>query len=206
VALVTNDPGDPPRLPLLHPDELDDEQRTAYEALTGGPRATRSGSARFVDGEGRLLGPFNPMLYSPAVGTPLQALGAALRFRTSFSRREREIAILVVAAHHRSDYEWYAHERIGREAGLTEAELTTLRTGGDPVLADARERIIHAATRSIIADHDLSDALYADAAATLGRATVVELVTLIGYYAALAMQLRIFRVDVPPGETAPRWD
>lgn len=204
MALVIDDPAE--RLPLLHPDELDDEQRAVYAALTGGPRARQTRSVRLLDPEGRLLGPFNAMLYSPAVGTPLQALGAALRFRGTFSPREREIAILVVAAHHKSDFEWYAHERIGREAGLRDEELATLRTGGDPLLADARERIVHAVTRSLVTDADLSDALYAEAVATLGRPAVVELVTLVGYYSALALQLRVFRVPVPPGEPAPTWD
>ena len=195
---------DEPRLPALNPDELDHEQRDVYEAIVGGPRPKNVFS--FVDGEGRLLGPFNAMLYSPAVGGPLQELGAALRFRTSFTKREREIAILAVAAVHRSDYEWYAHERIGRKVGLSEAELTALRTSADPVLADARERIVHAAAQALAADGDLSAPMFAEATATLGRAAVVELVTLAGYYSALAMQLRVFRVGVPDGVPAPSWD
>jgi 4-carboxymuconolactone decarboxylase len=195
---------DEPRLPSLHPDELSHEQRDVYEAIVGGPRPANVFS--FVDEEGRLLGPFNAMLYSPAVGDPLQELGAALRFRTSFTKREREIATLVVAARLRSDYEWYAHERIARRAGLTDAELTALRTGADPVLADARERIVHETARALAADGDLSAPMFAEATASLGRAAVVELVTLIGYYSALALQLRVFRVGVPAGETPPSWE
>jgi 4-carboxymuconolactone decarboxylase len=195
---------DEPRLPALNPDDLDHEQRDVYEAIVGGPRPGDVFS--FVDDEGRLLGPFNAMLYSPAVGGPLQELGAALRFRTSFTKREREIATLVVAARLHSDYEWYAHERIGRRAGLSEAELTALRIGTDPVLADARERIVHEAVRALAADGDLSAPMFAEATATLGRAAVVELVTLVGYYSALALQLRVFRVGVPHGATPPSWD
>jgi 4-carboxymuconolactone decarboxylase len=140
------------------------------------------------------------------VGAPLQELGSALRFRTSFTKREREIATLVVAARLRSDYEWYAHERIGRRAGLSEAELTALRSGADPVLADARERIVYEAARALAVDGDLSAPMFAEATATLGRAAVVELVTLVGYYAALALQLRVFRVGVPDGASPPDWD
>jgi 4-carboxymuconolactone decarboxylase len=195
---------DEPRLPALNPDELDHEQRDVYEAIVGGPRPP--GVFSLVDDEGRLLGPFNAMLYSPAVGGPLQELGAAVRFRTSFTGREREIATLVVAARHRSDYEWYAHERAGRRAGLSEAELTALRTGADPVLADARERIVHEAARALAGDGDLSAPMFAEATATLGRAAVVELVTLVGYYAMLATQLRVFRVGVPYGAARPPWD
>jgi len=194
------------RLPLLHPALLDDEQREVYEAITGGPRRIgRPPALRFRDDEGRLLGPFNAMLYSPAVGLALQELGAALRFRGRFTTRQREITTLVIAAHERSDYEWYAHERLGREAGLTDDELTALRSGRDPVFADVRERIVYEATRELIADGDISDPLYVEAVATLGRPSVVELVTLVGYYTALALQLRVFRVGVPEGEPAPRW-
>lgn len=192
-----------PRLPALHPDELDHEQHDLYEAIVGGPRTASVFS--FADEEGRLLGPYNAMLHSPAVGGPMQELGAALRFRTSFTKREREIAILVVAAHLRSDFEWYAHERVGRRAGLTDAELTALRTGADPILADARERIIYEAARTLVAEGDLTAPMFAEATASLGRGAVVELVTLVGFYTAVALQLRVFRVGVPEGESPPSW-
>jgi 4-carboxymuconolactone decarboxylase len=193
------------RLPLLHPALLDDEQREVYEAITGGPRADHPSSHRYADDEGRLSGPFNAMLYSPKVGLALQELGAALRFRGRFTTRQREIVTLVVAAHTRSDYEWYAHERLGRQAGLTEDELTALGSGRDPLLADVRERIVYEAARELVADGDISDPLYVEAVATLGRASVFELVTIVGYYTALAVQLRVFRVGVPDGEPAPQW-
>jgi 4-carboxymuconolactone decarboxylase len=202
---VESDPPDS-RLPLLRPDLLGEDQREVYDAVTGGPRRERPSPIRYVDDEGRLLGPFNAMLYSPAVGMPLQQLGAALRFRTAFTKREREIAILVVAASHRAEYEWYAHERIGLRAGLTEDEIDALRTGAAPMLADVRERVVHEAARQMAVDGDLSDPVYTEAVATLGRSALVELVTLVGYYSALALQMRVFRVGVPDGEPVPRWD
>ncbi|GAA1815797.1 MULTISPECIES: carboxymuconolactone decarboxylase family protein [Actinomadura] len=196
----------PTRLPLLLPGSLSDEQRAVYEAVTGGPRAEgRTPPFGMADDIGRLHGPFNAMLYSPSVGLPLQDLGAALRFRTAFTKREREIATLVVAAHARSDYEWYAHERIGRRHGLTDAEIDALRDGRAPLLGDVRERVVHEAARQLATEGDLADAVFTEAVATLGRAAVVELVTLVGYYQALALQLRVFRVGLPDGEDAPGW-
>ncbi|MBE1536480.1 carboxymuconolactone decarboxylase family protein [Actinomadura algeriensis] len=193
------------RLPLLPPGALAEEQRAVYEAVTGGPRGGRAPAFRLTDEDGRLLGPFNAMLYSPSVGLPLQDLGAALRFRTAFTKREREIATLVVAARLRSDFEWYAHERIGLRAGLEQDEMDALRAGRAPMLGDVRERVVYEAARQLAAEGDVSDAVYAEAVATLGRSAVVELVTLVGYYTALAMQLRVFRVGVPEGEPAPEW-
>ncbi|HEX2315482.1 MAG TPA: carboxymuconolactone decarboxylase family protein [Thermomonospora sp.] len=203
--IESGDPG-AGRLPPLSPQSLGAAQRAVHAAITGGPRAARPAVFRSTDADGRLLGPFNAMLYSPAVGMPLQELGAALRFRTGFTAREREIAVLATAAHWRSDYEWYAHERIARRAGVTDAEIDALRRGRDPVLADARERVVHAVVRELLAHGDVGDALYAEAAATLGRPALVELVTLVGYYGVLALQMRVFRVGVPDGEPAPRWE
>ncbi|WP_433461588.1 carboxymuconolactone decarboxylase family protein [Spirillospora sp. CA-128828] len=196
----------PARLPLLLPGSLSDEQRAVYEAVMG-TRRTPGQAPPFglVDDIGRLQGPFNAMLYSPSVGLPLQDLGAAVRFRTGFTKREREIATLVVAAHVRSDYEWYAHERIGRRHGLGEDEMEALREGRAPMLADVRERVVYEAARQLAAEGDLADAVFTEAVATLGRTAVVELVTLVGYYKALALQLRVFRVGVPDGESSPDW-
>ncbi|HEU5161081.1 MAG TPA: carboxymuconolactone decarboxylase family protein [Streptosporangiaceae bacterium] len=206
------------RLPLLEPPELTAEQRAVYDAIGASRRRderradSRSAhvrpvpALRWVDDEGRLLGPFNAMLYSPAVGQPLQRLGAALRFATAFTPREREIATLVVAAHRRSDFEWYAHERIGRGAGLTEEELAALRTGRAPRFTDPREHTVYEAARALAVAGDLDDARFDEAVAVLGRPLLVELVTLVGYYTALAQQLRVFRVGLPPGEPGIDWE
>jgi alkylhydroperoxidase family enzyme len=198
------------RLPQLEPAELTAAQRAVYDALAAsrgrsdGPRPRPP--FRWADDDGRLHGPFNALLYSPPVGLALQELGAALRFRTAFTPRERELATLAVAGHERSDYEWYAHERIGRGAGLTEDELDTLRAGRRPGLADPRERVVYEVARTLAVQEDLDDARYEEAVAVLGRPLLVELVTLVGYYTALALQLRVFRVGLPPGEPGVQWD
>ena len=69
----------------------------------------------------------------PKIGDPLQALGGAIRYATSFDDRTREIAILVVADVWDSAFERHAHEPIGRASGLTEAELAAIRLGPDGV-------------------------------------------------------------------------
>lgn len=200
-------PGAGARLPLLDPADLTAEQLAVYRAITGGPRSADATAAPVRDSGGRLLGPFNAMLYSPAVGAAVQSLGAAIRYATSLTDREREIAVLVVAAHHRSEFELFAHEPLARRAGLTIADLDALRAGGEPDLADRREQVVHATVRHLVEAGDLHDAAYGAAVAALGHTAVVELATLVGYYAALALQLRVFRVPVPqapPGGASPR--
>ncbi|GGM76567.1 carboxymuconolactone decarboxylase [Thermopolyspora flexuosa] len=180
------------RLPGLRPEELDEEQARLYRAITGGPRGTGPQAFALTDEQGRLRGPFNAMLLSPPLGGALQELGAAVRYRSVLSDRIREMAILVVAAHWGSRFEREAHEAVGRACGLTEAELAALREGRVPELADPAERTAVRTTAALAGAGTLTDAEYGEAVAALGERGLFELTTLVGYYATLALQLRVF--------------
>jgi 4-carboxymuconolactone decarboxylase len=183
-----------PRLPVLTPDRLDPPGRELYDSITTGPRASGPQLFALTDADGGLTGPFNAMLYAPRLGTALQELGAAIRYRTHLSARVREIAILVVAAHWDCAFERHAHEAVGRAAGLNDDELTALRTKERPLLSDEGEQTAYEVTYALTARQDLTDDEYARAVDVLGPTSIVELSTLVGYYAALALQLRVFRV------------
>lgn len=189
-----------PRAEPLHPRDLTDDQAAVYRHIAGGPRANGPQLFRLTDDEGRLNGPFDAMLRAPGVGDALQSLGAAIRYGTDLSDRVREMAILAVATHWNSQFERYAHEPIGRAAGLTDDEIHALRTLPDLQPADPTERAALEVVRELLTAGDLSDAGYDRARGHLGEATLVELTTLVGYYATLAMLMRVFRVSVPlPG-------
>jgi 4-carboxymuconolactone decarboxylase len=184
------------RLPKFEPPALDAEQRSLYDAIAGGRRAQGPQLFRLADADGRLEGPFNAFLLQPRLGSALQALGASVRYDTGLDDRCREIAILVVAAHWRSDFEWHAHEAVGRAAGLGDAELAALREGRHADLA-GRESVVARTTAALVTRGDLDDAEYGEAVGHLGPAGLFELLTLVGYYATLALQLRVFRVPAP---------
>jgi 4-carboxymuconolactone decarboxylase len=186
-----------PRLPELAPSAFTDEQRAVYNAITGGPRGSGPQLFQLVDGEGALTGPFNAFLLQPQVGGLLQALGSALRYQTSLSDRAREIAILVVAVHWESAFEWYAHEAVGRHVGLSDAELDCLRRHDYDELANPDERLVARTTHRLVAAGDLDLVAYREAVDSFGPAVLFELLTLVGYYATLALQLRVFRVATP---------
>jgi 4-carboxymuconolactone decarboxylase len=208
------------RLPKLAPSALDDEQRALYDAITGGRRAQGPQVFRLADPEGRLEGPFNAFLLQPRLGAALQALGSSVRYDTGLGDRCREIAILVVAAHWRSDFEWYAHEAVARSVGLTDAELAAIRDGrytkpagagdgrytepdavqdGSRAALAGREALVARTVAALLTRGDLEDAEYREAVEHLGPAGLFELLTLVGYYATLALQLRVFRVPAPDG-------
>lgn len=191
------------RIPWPRPTELDVGQRNLYELITGGPRAAESAFA-LTDHEGRLEGPFNAMLLSPVIGTAVQAVGAAIRFGSRLTAREREIAILALASGRQSEFEWYAHERVGRRVGLTDDELSALANGVACSSLSEQERCVHVTAVALIRRADLDDAEYAAAAKLLGLPRLSEVITLVGYYDLLALSLRVWRTPLP-ADASQRW-
>lgn len=187
------------RLPRFLPADLDPAQRELYDAITGGPRASGPQAVPLADDEGRLAGPFNAMLVAPPLGQALQGVGAAVRYGTTLSDRVREMAVLAVAGRWDCDFERYAHEPLALRAGVTAEQVTALREPRVPDLADDTECAALTVVVALLRDGDVDDAAYADAVAAVGTRVVFELTTLVGYYATLALQLRVFRVTTPTG-------
>jgi 4-carboxymuconolactone decarboxylase len=185
------------RLNKIPPAELTADQQALYDSIAGGPRAQGRQLFALTDAAGGLEGPFNAMLLSPAIGGALQSVGSAVRYGGALSDRAREIAILVVAYAWDSGFEVYAHEAVGRAAGLTAEDFVSLRAGNYATLADETERLVATTTAALAESSDLTDEAFTSARDALGMATLFELTTLVGYYATLALQLRVFRVAPP---------
>ena len=187
------------RLAWFAPEDLDASARALYDTITGGPRAQGPRAFALTDDDGRLNGPFNAMLVSPDVGSALQELGAAIRYRTSLEPRAREIAILEVSVLRRCSFEWYAHERVGRQAGLTAAEIDALHAGGEVPTFGAGEAMVRELVRTLLRERDLDDRTFARASETLGSRVLTELIALVGYYDLLALSLTVWRTPLPAG-------
>jgi 4-carboxymuconolactone decarboxylase len=188
------------RMTRLHnptPAELSAEQRSLYDEIAGGRRSSGPQLFELVDRQGRLNGPFGIMLHSPALGSALQAVGAVVRYRSVLSDRVRELAILAVAGHWASDFELYAHVPLARHAGLTDEEVRGVVDGAAVPFTDVGERAVLQVVRALLRTSDLTDEDYAAGRDALGEQGLVELTTLVGYYATLALQLRVFRVGEP---------
>ncbi|GAA1973089.1 carboxymuconolactone decarboxylase family protein [Microbacterium pumilum] len=181
------------RIRPLTPGELAPDQRALYDTIVGGPRAQGPQHFALTSTDGSLRGPFDVMLRSPAVGTAQQELGAAIRYRTGFTDRMRELAILLVATRWSSAFERESHEAIARAIGFGDLELAALRVSDVSDFA-GDERVVGRAVIALL-DGDLSDELWSETSVTIGVDGVFELTALVGYYSTLALQLRVFRAD-----------
>lgn len=180
------------RLPYLTESDLDDDQRRVWEGIV----STRPGTS--LNDEGGLIGPFNSMLFNPRLGARVSALGATARFEMSLPRRLIEIAIITVGAHWRSNFEFWAHARMARDAGVDEAAIDAIRRGEVPDL-DGADAAVHRYTAELLGTGRVADATYASAATLLGDVQMVELTTLIGYYCLISLTLNAFAIELPAG-------
>ena len=175
-----------PRIPLFPHDTMTPEQRRVLDKIVSGPR-------------GRIQGPLRAVLHNAELADRWQALGALLRYQTSLTPRQSELAILVTGRACRSPFEWYAHrleaEKAGIEAPVIEALLDERFPEG---LSDDDAAVVRVATE-LNRIRSITDATYADALSRFGARTLVELGALVGYYTMVAMTLNAHEIPLPDG-------
>lgn len=188
------------RVDDVDPADMTEDQRTIYERYTTGPRAVPESPFPLVDADGRLQGPPAVWILSPTFGHAMQHIGGAVRFGSRLPVRAREIAILLVAYHHRSAFELYAHRLAGAAAGLAEADLAALAGNREPAGMSEVESCCFRVARRILDRGTLADGEFREATRLLGEAGLLELVTIVGYYTMVAWQLAVF--DVQPAASS----
>jgi 4-carboxymuconolactone decarboxylase len=187
------------RLPNLTPDDLDDAQKRLHENLTSGLRAKAPRKFPLENPDGSLNGPFNALLYNATIGEQVQQLGNLLRFESKLPGQLREVAILTVAQHWRSNYEWFAHVVFAEREGVDAAAIAEIKEPED----NADWATAHRLVSEFLNTTRVSDETYKAAIEKFGEPATVELVTLAGYYCMISAILNVFEVPVPDGEIPP---
>ncbi len=191
------------RISYITPKNFTEAQQRLFKSITGGKRGEGRAPEDLLNAEGGMSGPFNAWLKSPVLGEAAQRVGEAVRFESALPPQLRELAILVVAAKWKAQYEWWAHEKIARREGLDEAVIESVKAETLPDFSNPTELVVYNFARELLNEHRVSDHLYNDAVELLGEAMVAELVILLGYYTLVSMTLNVFEVPVPTGEDAP---
>lgn len=193
------DPQSQCRLPLPRRDELDAEAQRVYDNLAD----PRGGSLRGLRGPGGLH------LHSPVLARHTRALNRYLRQEAGLGGRLRELAILVTARELDSQFEWAAHEEEARREGLSDEVIEAIRHRHDTAGLGDVDAVVIELGREIFTARKVSSATFARALALFGRRKLVDLIALMGNYAATAAMLTAFDMQLdrdqpPPLPVQPR--
>jgi 4-carboxymuconolactone decarboxylase len=189
------------RLPLLDPRALSTAQTEVFDRLNKSmvPWAEAAEFQTKTE-DGRLIGPFNAMLFNPGIGASFLALHDAEEKHTSLTERVRQVVILAVGAVWRSDYELYAHIAAARKAGISKDSIRMLVADGQPDDLSEQEKIAQRFARRLSAERRVDPALYSAAEQAFGQEGVVDLTYLIGIYHVTCAFLNAFEIPAPGGK------
>jgi 4-carboxymuconolactone decarboxylase len=172
------------RLPTIPPGQYSEEQKQA---------AADFETARKV----AVFGPFEPLMYSPAVMTQARAMGDYLRYKSALGNTLSELAILLTARAWTQDYEWSVHYPIALKAGIRAEVADAIAEGRRPAGMSADEEIVYDYAMELLTNKQVSNSTFDRAKSRFGAKGVVDMTGIVGYYAFLAMQLNAAQYPLP---------
>jgi 4-carboxymuconolactone decarboxylase len=134
--------------------------------------------------------PSSYLAYAGRAGALLSDLVNHMRYQTSLTDAETELAICTAARAANADYIWDAHVRLGLQAGTREEALRAIETGGplDDLTTD--EALIIRFGRELLQAPRLTDETFQAVRARYGEKGLLELTGLMGVYMMNATILR----------------
>ena len=187
------DPQSQCRLPLPRREELDAEGQRIYDSLAD----PQGGSLRGLRGPGGIH------LHSPELARHTRPLNHYLRQEAGLGGRLRELAILVTARELDSQFEWAAHEAEARREGIAPEIIETIRHRRDTGGVDEADAVVIELGREIFTARKVTAATFARALVLFGRRKLIDLVALMGNYAATAAMLTAFDMQLDPDQPPP---
>jgi alkylhydroperoxidase family enzyme len=163
------------RIPPLRPDQWTPELRKRFDP-DGSGRGAANVFVTFVRNPpaDRLRGPVNQHILNA----------------TTLSARQRELLLMRIGVLCRSEYEWAAHSRSGRRAGMSDADVARIvagpdsGSGGDPI-----ETALLRATDELYRSDRVSDDTWSALAKGLEAKQLLDMLIAVGGYRATSMAI-----------------
>jgi len=174
------------RFPAIKREELNEAGKKLYDA-----RGVADG-----------FGPGAIRLYSPPVAESMTAVNDYLRRKSGLDPRLVELAILVTAREMDSEYVWTSHEPAAQKVGLDQRIIDTVKHRRSLTALGEKEAVIVQLGRDSIGKHKVGSDTFARAVKLFGHQGVVNIVALMGDYAATTMLLNVADQRVRPRDTS----
>jgi 4-carboxymuconolactone decarboxylase len=182
------DPESGARLPYVTRQNLGETgQRVADIFARGGP-------------ETKVTGPLAFAAYNPAVAAALLDLHDGAVTQGTLEAHARELAILVACRETDYTLEWNGHEGAARNAGVADAVIDIVRSGGALTGLSSADAAVIRFGRELLGEHKMSSATFAEAEALFGERGTMDLVAVMLTYAVSGFYA-IAVDEHPPGQT-----
>ena len=155
---------------------------------------------RITQSRGRVMGPFTVLLHSPEIAGRTADLGAYIRFESTLSQEDKELAVLTAAREMDCEFEWAAHVPMARRAGVREEAIAVIRDRRAPAGLTAAEAKLFNYVLRLLRLHRVDEDTFGALRQRFGVQGLVELTATVGYYGMLACTLNAFEVMPAPGD------
>ncbi|HMJ51325.1 MAG TPA: carboxymuconolactone decarboxylase family protein [Polyangiaceae bacterium] len=185
----------PPRVSPLLPPEWDADMEDAVSAF---PSARDFVLSRYLAGGARGMHGLGVILRHPALAKAFLTFNNHVAVASSVSKRIRELLILRISWLRRSEYEFTQHVVLGKNAGLTEAELERVQLGAEAPGWDPIDADLLRAVDELHTDARIQDATWTRLSAHFSTTQLMDIVFAVGCYEVLAMVFKTFGAQLEP--------
>jgi alkylhydroperoxidase family enzyme len=175
---------DTPRVAPLPREQWNDEVREILDATQMG---------------GRVLNIFQTLAHHPKLMKRWLVFGNHVLFKSTLSPRERELLILRTGWNCRAEYEWGQHVVIGKQVGISDAEIERIARGPDAPGWDAFEAVLLRAADELHRDSRIGDATWSALSRRYDTQQLVDLIFTVGQYTLVSMALNSLGVQLDEG-------
>jgi 4-carboxymuconolactone decarboxylase len=178
------------RIPPVTRERVREDLRRIFDEVSSGPGGVGTG-------------PMAVLKYSPEMSRRAILLFNYVRNESSLPQKVRELAMLTTARAKDCPYIWNAHAALGRRAGLSDALVDALRDREPLPPMSVEEAVVINLGMEFFRTNRVSQATFDVALEQFGPQGLVELTTLMGFYAMLAFNANAVDLGLPREMSEP---
>ncbi|MDA1127809.1 MAG: carboxymuconolactone decarboxylase family protein [Chloroflexi bacterium] len=176
------------RLPAVTREQLKPDELEYFDSIVGS--------------RGSIRGPYGVLLHSPKLAARVADTGAFVRFDFGIPEALKEVVIITAGREMHSQYEFSAHAKLARNAGVSDATIKVIANGTAPAGLVGDEALLVGYVHELLRDHKVKDATYKALVDRFGQQDTLHLAVLVGHYLLVAQVLCTMDVELGEGMVA----